>query len=78
MTSIKAGQSLSYQGDKGSYYITAVDIAGRESGPSNVVTLEQISAPPPAPSESDVTPEPPPSAQPQSEVGSESEVEQQQ
>lgn len=32
----------------GSYYVTAVDIAGRESGPSNVVSYSAPVAPPPA------------------------------
>ncbi|WP_071460403.1 transglycosylase domain-containing protein [Bacillus massilinigeriensis] len=37
IASIKAGTSLSHAGGSGEYYITAVDVAGRESGPSNTV-----------------------------------------
>lgn len=36
---VKAGDSLSYKGGNGSYHVTAVDIAGKESSPSNVVEL---------------------------------------
>lgn len=39
VSSIKAGGSLSYQAGNGAYYITAIDIAGRESAPSNSVII---------------------------------------
>ncbi|WP_338472057.1 transglycosylase domain-containing protein [Niallia sp. XMNu-256] len=68
IATIKAGQSLSYQGDPGSYYITAVDIAGQESASSNVIALGQPTTPSqPTPSESAALPEPPNPAQPQTE-----------
>ena len=67
VATIKAGTSRSYQGGNGSYYVTAVDIAGKESGPSNVVMVGQASTPPveEAPKETPkdtqpVTPEPTP------------------
>ena len=41
VASIKAGGSLSYSGGNGSYYVTAVDIAGRESAPSNTASVGQ-------------------------------------
>ena len=46
VATIKAGGSRSYQGGNGSYYVTAVDIAGKESGPSNVVMVGQATTPP--------------------------------
>ena len=46
VASIKAGASRSYQGGNGSYYVTAVDIAGKESAPSNVVMVGQAATPP--------------------------------
>ena len=46
VATIKAGRSRSYQGGNGSYYVTAVDIAGKESGPSNVVMVGQATTPP--------------------------------
>ncbi|MGJ7920405.1 transglycosylase domain-containing protein [Neobacillus sp. LXY-4] len=39
VASIKSGESLSYSGGNGSYYVTAVDIAGKESDPSNSVQI---------------------------------------
>ncbi|MDQ0221097.1 penicillin-binding protein [Peribacillus cavernae] len=36
--SIKAGENLAFGGRGGSYYVTAVDIAGKESSPSNSVS----------------------------------------
>lgn len=68
--SIKAGASLSYSGGNGSYYVTAVDIIGQESAPSNTVTIGQATLPendtpetPDAPEQNpDSTPEQPPSA----------------
>ena len=50
VASIKAGGSLSYSGGNGSYYVTAVDIAGKESAPSNTASVGQpaksLDAPP--------------------------------
>jgi len=37
--SIKAGAALSFKGGNGSYHVTAVDIAGKESAPSNVIQI---------------------------------------
>lgn len=37
--SIKSGDSLSFTAENGSYYVTAVDIAGNESAPSNLVQI---------------------------------------
>ncbi|CAM3762324.1 transglycosylase domain-containing protein [Mesobacillus zeae] len=39
VSSIKAGTALSYSGGKGEFYVTAVDVAGKESGPSNAVKI---------------------------------------
>ncbi|MFB6467646.1 transglycosylase domain-containing protein [Cytobacillus sp. Hz8] len=39
VTSIKAGSSLRYHVGNGSYYVTAVDIAGNESAPSRIVQV---------------------------------------
>lgn len=39
VASIKAGETLSYTGDNGTYYVTAVDIAGKESTPSKEVQV---------------------------------------
>ncbi|MGJ7912852.1 transglycosylase domain-containing protein [Neobacillus sp. LXY-1] len=39
IASIKSGSKLSYNAGSGSYYVKAVDIAGKESSPSNVVEL---------------------------------------
>jgi len=36
---VKAGENLSYKGGNGSFHVTAVDIAGKESAPSNVVKI---------------------------------------
>lgn len=47
VASIKAGSSLAYNGGSGSYYVTAVDIAGNESAPSNVAAVGQPAVPPP-------------------------------
>jgi penicillin-binding protein 1B len=51
VASIKAGQSLSYQSSPGSFYITAVDIAGKESPPSNTVQVGNTAPPVEAPVE---------------------------
>lgn len=45
IATVKAGGSLSYKGDPGSYYVTAIDIAGKESSPSNAVVIGQPKAP---------------------------------
>ncbi len=37
--SIKAGGTLSFSSEKGDFHVTAVDIAGKESAPSNVIKL---------------------------------------
>lgn len=47
IASIKAGGSLSYRAGNGSYYVTAVDIAGNESAPSNTVSIGQAAETPP-------------------------------
>jgi penicillin-binding protein 1B len=52
VASIKGGSSLSYNASDGIYYVTAVDIAGKESGPSNQVVVggtPSTSETPPAP-----------------------------
>jgi penicillin-binding protein len=41
IASIQAGGSLSHRAGTGSYYVTAVDIAGNESAPSNKVSTGQ-------------------------------------
>ncbi|MGG3466378.1 transglycosylase domain-containing protein [Neobacillus pocheonensis] len=40
------GSKLSYTGGNGTYYVTAVDIAGKESAPSNQVTIGAAITPP--------------------------------
>jgi penicillin-binding protein 1B len=42
VASIKSGSSLAYNASPGIYYVTAVDIAGNESGPSNQVEVGGI------------------------------------
>ena len=42
----KSRWDSSYQGGNGSYYVTAVDIAGKESAPSNAVMVGQETPPP--------------------------------
>ncbi|WP_075982613.1 transglycosylase domain-containing protein [Bacillus massilinigeriensis] len=39
VASIKAGDTLSFKGGNGTYYVTAVDIAGNESPPSKVIQI---------------------------------------
>nr|WP_295974735.1 transglycosylase domain-containing protein [uncultured Bacillus sp.] len=46
MNSIKAGTALSFQAGNGSYYVTAVDVAGNESPPSNTISIGQPVEPP--------------------------------
>ncbi|MBS4191646.1 penicillin-binding protein [Bacillus sp. FJAT-49705] len=44
--SITAGDKLSYNASNGEYYVTAVDIAGKESAPSNTIQIGQPEPPP--------------------------------
>jgi penicillin-binding protein len=39
VSSIRSGTSLAFSSGDGSYYVTAVDIAGKESAPSNIVQI---------------------------------------
>ncbi len=41
VASIKAGETLAFKGGNGAYTVNAVDIAGRESSSSNVITIGQ-------------------------------------
>ncbi len=41
VSSIAAGNSLSFQAPNGEFYVTAVDIAGKESAPSNIIQIGQ-------------------------------------
>lgn len=43
IASIKSGSSLSYTALPGTYFVTAVDIAGKESAPSNLVDISDTS-----------------------------------
>jgi penicillin-binding protein 1B len=52
VASIKNGSSLSFTASNGSYHVTAVDIAGKESAPSNQVVVGVISTPAPSPAPS--------------------------
>ncbi|NRD76138.1 penicillin-binding protein [Bacillus sp. BRMEA1] len=45
VASINSGSSLRFTAGSGSYYVTAVDIAGRESAPSNLVTIGTVIVP---------------------------------
>ncbi|MBM7715244.1 transglycosylase domain-containing protein [Siminovitchia sp. FSL H7-0308] len=45
VASIASGSSLSYRAGGGSYYVVAVDIAGRESAPSNKMETKQVNKP---------------------------------
>lgn len=65
--SISAGNGLSFKASNGEYYITAVDIAGKESVPSNTIRIGQLPETPPdkeepstPPKEEPVEPEVPP------------------
>jgi len=55
VASIRAGTGLSYPAKNGTYYVTAVDIAGKESAPSNKITIgpKKEEAKPESESESD-------------------------
>lgn len=39
VASVKSGERLTFTGSNGTYYVTAVDIAGRESKPSNTIVI---------------------------------------
>ncbi len=45
VATIKAGQALSYTGNPGTYMVKAVDITGKESPASNVITIEADTPP---------------------------------
>jgi penicillin-binding protein len=45
IASINSGSSLSLTAGSGTYYVTSVDIAGRESAPSNLVTVGTVIVP---------------------------------
>ncbi len=47
IASIHSGSSLSISATNSSYYVTAVDIAGNESGPSNIVNVGNVTEPNP-------------------------------
>ncbi|MGG1675937.1 transglycosylase domain-containing protein [Neobacillus sp. NRS-1170] len=47
VASIISGSKLSYTAGNGNYYVTAVDIAGKESAPSNQVTVAAATTPAP-------------------------------
>lgn len=64
VASIKNGSSLSFTASNGSYHVTAVDIAGKESAPSNQVDAGVISTPTPTPAPAPV-PVPVPAPAPQ-------------
>jgi penicillin-binding protein len=49
VASIISGSRLSFSASNGSYYVTAVDIAGNESGPSNTVDVGVAITPTPTP-----------------------------
>jgi len=44
---ISAGSTLSFKAGNGEYYVTAVDIAGKESTPSNIIVIGQSGETPP-------------------------------
>jgi penicillin-binding protein len=47
VASIRSDSGLSFTGNSGAYYVTAIDIAGNESAPSNVVNLGSSETPAP-------------------------------
>ncbi|WP_044894487.1 transglycosylase domain-containing protein [Bacillus alveayuensis] len=57
VATIKSGSPLSFhiQTLTGMYYVTAVDIAGQESAPSNIIKTEQTKSNPPTPPETTAT-----------------------
>jgi penicillin-binding protein 1B len=83
VASIKAGSSLSYSAGNGSFHVTAVDIAGKESAPSNVVKIGEEKPPekkPEKPKQGDKkkpedTPKPPEGDNPPEETPSDPEDE---
>lgn len=62
--SVRAGSGLSFSGGNGSYYVTAVDIAGRESGASNTIQIGQA-APPVTDKPKETKPSDPPGNKPE-------------
>ncbi|MFE8704159.1 transglycosylase domain-containing protein [Cytobacillus sp. FJAT-54145] len=67
VASIKAGLPLSHTGGNGIYYVTAVDIAGNESAPSNEVQVGPKEEPEPVeedPKDGEGKPEDPPEEDP--------------
>jgi len=59
VASIRSGSALSFAADSGTFFVTAVDIAGIESPPSNMVEIGAAPPPPPAPPAPPGTPETP-------------------
>lgn len=61
VANIKTGDNLSYNADNGSYFVRAVDIAGKESPNSNTIVIGEVaketSAPPAETSAEDKSPE---------------------
>jgi penicillin-binding protein 1B len=75
IASVKVGSSLSMNVGNGSYYVTAVDIAGNESAPSNTIEIgakpeEPVKTVDPAKPEKPVTPPPAEGTNPASKPGS--------
>ncbi|MBT2683994.1 transglycosylase domain-containing protein [Bacillus sp. ISL-37] len=65
--SIKAGADLAFNAGDGSFYVTAVDIAGKESKPSNIIEIGQKPEPKDPPKEDkpkDPKPKDPPPTDP--------------
>ncbi|MEH7442497.1 transglycosylase domain-containing protein [Bacillus sp. JJ1122] len=58
--SIKAGAALVFKAGSGAFYVTAVDIAGKESAPSNIVEIGVPKDPKPADPPTDPKPNDPP------------------
>ncbi|MGA9227993.1 MAG: transglycosylase domain-containing protein [Mesobacillus sp.] len=58
--SIKAGADLVFKAGSGAFYVTAVDIAGKESAPSNIVEIGVPKDPKPADPPTDPKPNDPP------------------
>lgn len=62
--SIKAGADLVFKAGSGAFYVTAVDIAGKESAPSNIVEIGVPKDPKPADPPTDPKPKDPPPTDP--------------